>query len=80
MERYSIFFWSIYFCGGDCIEDLSGNFNHHLRQNPFLKIPSPDRVLERFKKLSFLKKIFLYLEVSVIMNLVLMIHLTNLIF
>ncbi len=29
-------FWSIYFCGGDCIEDLSGNFNHHLRQNPDL--------------------------------------------
>lgn len=51
-------FWSIYFCGGDCIEDLSGNFNHHLRQNPFLKIPSPDRVLERFKKLSFPKENF----------------------
>jgi hypothetical protein len=51
-------FWSIYFCGGDCIEDLSGNFYHHLRQNPFLKTPSPDRVLERFKKLSFPKENF----------------------
>ena len=45
-------FWSIYFCGGDCIEDLSGNFSQHLKSNPFLKVPSPDRVLERFKSLS----------------------------
>lgn len=51
-------FWSIYFCGGDCIEDLSGNFNQHLKGNPFLKIPSPDRVLERFKKLSIPKENF----------------------
>lgn len=45
-------FWSIYFCGGDCIEDLAGNFNHHLKDNRFLKVPSPDRVLDRFKTLS----------------------------
>lgn len=51
-------FWSIYFCGGDCIEDLSGNFNQHLKGNPFLKVPSPDRVLERFKKLSLPKENF----------------------
>jgi len=51
-------FWSIYFCGGDCIEDLSGNFNRHLRDNPFVKIPSPDRVLERFKELSLAKEKF----------------------
>ena len=51
-------FWSIYFCGGDCIEDLSGNFKHHFKQNPFLKIPSPDRILERFKSLSFPKENF----------------------
>lgn len=51
-------FWSIFFCGGDCIEDLSGNFNRHLKQNPFINIPSPDRVLERFKKLSLPKEIF----------------------
>lgn len=51
-------FWSVYFCGGDCIEDLSGNFNRHLKQNPFLKIPSPDRVLERFKGLSLPKENF----------------------
>lgn len=38
------YFWSIYFCGGDCIEDLSGNFKHHFIQNSFLKISSPDRI------------------------------------
>ncbi len=45
-------FWSIYFCGGDCTEDLAGNFHHHLKDNRFLKIPSPDRVLDRLKELS----------------------------
>ena len=45
-------FWSIYFCGGDCIEDLSGNFKHHIEAQPYLKIPSPDRVLDRMKELS----------------------------
>jgi len=50
-------FWSIYFCGGDCIEDLGGNFHHHLKDNRFLEIPSPDRVLDRFKELSKPKEI-----------------------
>ncbi|AXT51162.1 IS1380 family transposase [Aquimarina sp. BL5] len=48
-------FWSIYFCGGDCIEDLGGNFHHHLKHTHFLNIPSPDRVLERFKELALPK-------------------------
>lgn len=47
--------WGIYFCGGDCIEDLSGNLKSHIAKNPFVKIPSPDRVLERFKELSLAK-------------------------
>lgn len=51
-------FWSVYFCGGDCIEDLSGNFSQHLKNNPFFKVPSPDRVLERFKELSLPTKSF----------------------
>lgn len=51
-------FWSIYFCGGDCIEDLGGNFNNHLSSNPFTKVPSPDRVLDRFKQLSSPKSLF----------------------
>jgi hypothetical protein len=45
-------FWSIFFCGGDCIEDLSGNFKFGLKNLPFMRIPSPDRVLERIKELS----------------------------
>jgi len=51
-------FWSIYFCGGDCIEDLGGNLQKHLTGSPFLKIPSPDRVLERFKELAIPKDLF----------------------
>lgn len=51
-------FWSIYFCGGDCIEDLSGNLKHHLSNNPLVRIPSPDRVLDRLKELSIPKDIF----------------------
>ncbi len=45
-------FWSIYFCGGDCAEDLSDNFNKNLSLFPQFKTPSPDRVLERMKSLS----------------------------
>ena len=51
-------FWSIYFCGGSCIEDLSINLKDNINDNPFFKAPSPDRVLERFKELSFPKDIF----------------------
>ncbi len=45
-------FWSIYFCGGSCIEDIGANFNDFLKDNPFVKVPSPDRILSRFKGLS----------------------------
>jgi hypothetical protein len=45
-------FWSLFFCGGDCAEDLSGNFRTSLNTNPFVKIPSPDRVLNRMKSLA----------------------------
>jgi len=45
-------FWSIYFCGGSCIEDLNENFRGFLEGTPFMKVPSPDRVLCRFKELS----------------------------
>src|SRR5690625_402286 len=43
-------FWSVFFCGGDCAEDLSGNFKPNLSQSPKLKVPSPDRVLNRLKR------------------------------
>jgi hypothetical protein len=45
-------FWSLFLCGGDCAEDLSGNFRTSLNTNPFIKIPSPDRVLNRMKSLA----------------------------
>lgn len=45
-------YWSVFFCGGDCAEDLAINIKNGLRKNPFLNIPSPDRVLERIKSLS----------------------------
>lgn len=51
-------FWSIYFCGGDCIEDLGINLKSHLNDNPYFKVPSPDRVLDRFKELALPIDIF----------------------
>lgn len=45
-------FWSVIFCGGDCIEDVGGNFRTSLSKIPWMKIPSPDRILSRFKELS----------------------------
>lgn len=45
-------FWSVYFCGGSSIEDLSENFKSFLSDSPYMKIPSPDRILCRFKELS----------------------------
>ncbi|MBL4657580.1 MAG: IS1380 family transposase [Flavobacteriales bacterium] len=45
-------FWSVFFCGGDCAEDLSGNFKAGLSSMPFLNLPSPDRVLQRMKELA----------------------------
>jgi len=45
-------FWSIFFCNGDCIEDIGLNQKDHLKNNPFIKIPSPDCILKRFKELS----------------------------
>lgn len=46
-------FWSIFFCGGDSIEDLSDHLSFaRIGKQAFHNIPSPDRVLERFKQLS----------------------------
>lgn len=45
-------FWSIYLCGGDCIEDLSQNLNNSLKSHPKLSCPSPDSVLRRFRELA----------------------------
>ncbi|GAB1855965.1 hypothetical protein MHTCC0001_08000 [Flavobacteriaceae bacterium MHTCC 0001] len=45
-------YWSVFFCGGDCAEDLSLNFKPSLSQSPFLNVPSPDRVLNRLKEIA----------------------------
>lgn len=56
-SRYNWFdllmsYWSVFFCGGDCAEDLSINLKDGFLNNPYVKFPSPDRVLERFKSLA----------------------------
>ena len=43
---------SIYLCGGDCIEDLQAHLKPHFKNNPFVKMPSPDTVLRRLAQLS----------------------------
>jgi hypothetical protein len=56
-SKYSWFdiimsYWSVFFCGGDCAEDININLKNNLRDIPFIRIPSPDRILERIKSLS----------------------------
>ncbi len=45
-------YWSVFFCGGDCAEDMAINLKEGFQGTPFINIPSPDRVLERIKSLS----------------------------
>jgi len=45
-------FWSVFFCGGDCAEDISINLKPALKSNPYVNLPSPDRILERLKELA----------------------------
>ena len=51
-------FWSVLFCGGDCIEDISINLRESLKINPFFNIPSPDSIQKRMKQLSIPSQIF----------------------
>ncbi|MBN1597881.1 MAG: IS1380 family transposase [Bacteroidales bacterium] len=56
-SRYNWFdiimsYWSVFFCGGDCAEDLTVNLRPTFRNHPTINLPSPDRVLERIKSLS----------------------------
>ena len=51
-------FWSIYFCGGDCIEDIGNNLKKSLQGVPYIQVPSPDRILDRFKELALSYDIF----------------------
>lgn len=45
-------YWSVFYCGGDCAEDLSENFKSALFQIPYFSVPSPDRVLNRLKEIA----------------------------
>lgn len=51
-------YWSVFFCGGDCAEDLAINLKEGLKNNPLINIPSPDRVLDRIKSLSDTSQFF----------------------
>lgn len=51
-------YWSIFFCGGDCAEDLSINLRNSFKGNPLIKVPSPDRVLNRLKSLAVPSEFF----------------------
>ena len=46
------FLYSIYMCGGSCIEDIETNLKSHLNKNTFCNIPSPDTLLRRLSSLS----------------------------
>lgn len=45
-------FLSIYYCGGDCIEDIGHHLKKHFTDNPFFKMTSPDTLLKRLYQLS----------------------------
>jgi len=51
-------YWSVFFCGGDCAEDLNINLRNGIRNNPFINVPSPDRVLDRIKSLADTAELF----------------------
>jgi len=44
--------WSVFYCGGDCAEDLGDHLSEFLCQVPGLKVASPDTVLRALKSLA----------------------------
>lgn len=45
-------YWSIIMYGGDCAEDIAMNLKESFCKHPFLKVPSPDRLLRRLLQLA----------------------------
>jgi len=43
---------NVFFSGGDCIEDISGNLGEHLKSIPNNNVPSPDTVSRGIQELS----------------------------
>lgn len=52
-------YWSVFFCGGDCAEDLAINLKDGLYNNPLVNVPSPDRILNRIKSLADTSQFFI---------------------
>lgn len=50
-EIISSLFW-IYYCGGDCIEDIGRHLGRHIELQPNTRIPSPDTILRGIKELA----------------------------
>jgi len=42
---------SVYYCGGDCIEDTKTVLSNHFEDSPFFNLCSPDTLLRRMKSL-----------------------------
>lgn len=42
----------VYFCGGDCIEDINNYLKGQLEQMPKMRVPSPDTILRGIKELA----------------------------
>ena len=49
--------WTIFFCGGDCAEDITEHLGKHLKKIPGLKVPSADTILRCQKELKTEKEI-----------------------
>ena len=57
--KYSDIFttmWSVFFCGGDCAEDVNTHFGDHLRSIPGFSVPSADVILNGQKELAGFKQ------------------------
>ncbi len=52
-------YWSVFFCGGDCAEDLAVHLREGLKGSPYINMPSPDRVLSRLKSLAVPSELFM---------------------
>jgi hypothetical protein len=44
--------FNIYYCGGDCVEDIGKHLGSHMKLRPNTRIPSPDTILRGIKELS----------------------------
>ena len=51
-------YFSIFFCGGDCIEDIDLNLKTYFENNVFINTPGPDCIIRRFKELSLPIELF----------------------